>query len=108
MGTNFCDYNRDFYKKLSLEDWKGGVKAMQGRVGIKEKAVRWNLTAWVSVIRVELDNIVVTKLFSEYCNAALSIVHELHTALFQCSSPLFQLGITKLMKKNDNNYIYAE
>lgn len=78
-----------FTKKLSLEDLKGGVKAMQGRVGIKEKAVRWNLTAWVSVIRLEPDNIVVTKSFSEYCNVALSVVHESHTATFQCSSPLF-------------------
>lgn len=51
-----------------------------------------------SVIRVVSDNIVVTKLFSEYCNAALSVVHESHTAQFQCSSPLFPLGITKVMK----------
>lgn len=49
-----------------------------------------------SVIRLELDNIVVTKSFSEYCNATLSVVHELYTALFQCSSPLFPLGMTKI------------
>ena len=40
-------------------------------------------------IRLEPDNIVLTKLVSEYCNAALSVVHELYTAQFQCSSPLF-------------------
>ncbi len=33
--------------------------------------------------------IVVTKWYSEYCNATLPVVHELHTALFQCSYPLF-------------------
>ncbi len=47
-------------------------------------------------IRLALDNIVVTKLFSEYCNATLSVVHELHTALFQCSSQLFTLGLYKV------------
>lgn len=50
------------------------------------------------VIRLGLDNIVVTKSFSEYCNTALSIVHELHTAQFQCSFPLFPLGSTKISK----------
>ena len=49
------------------------------------------------VIRLEPDNIVVTKSFSEYCNAALSVVHELHTAPFQCSSPLLPLGMTKII-----------
>ena len=34
----------------------------------------------------------------EYCNAALSVVRELYTAQFQCSSPLFPLGNTKLIK----------
>lgn len=48
--------------------------------------------------RLVSDNIVVTKSFPKYCNAALSVVHESHTALFQCSYPLFPLGITKLMK----------
>ena len=47
-------------------------------------------------IRLVSDNIVVTKLFSEYCNAILSVVHELHTALFQCSSPLFPLAYYKV------------
>lgn len=51
----------------------------------------------IFVIRLGPDNIVVTKLFSEYCNATLSVVHGLHTALFQCSSPLFLLGITKVL-----------
>lgn len=48
------------------------------------------------VIRLEPDNIAVTKLSSEYCNATLSVVHGLHTALFQCSSPFFQSGTTKI------------
>lgn len=47
--------------------------------------------------RLVSDNIVVTKSFPKYCNAALSVVHELYTAPFQCSSPLFPLGITKIM-----------
>lgn len=53
----------------------------------------------IFVIRLEPDNIAVTKLFSEYCNATLSVVHGLHTALFQCSSPLLPLGIAKIRKK---------
>ena len=44
------------------------------------------------------ENIVVTKSYSEYCNAALPVVHELYTAQFQCSSPLFPLGNAKLIK----------
>lgn len=57
------------------------------------------LAVWLIllVIRLEPDNIVVTKLFSEYCNAALFVVHESHTAPFHCSSPLFPLGITKII-----------
>ena len=54
------------------------------------------MSIFLLMICMEPDNIVVTKSFSEYCNAAPSIVHELHTALFQCFSPLFPLGITKL------------
>lgn len=59
-------------------------------------------------IRLGLDNIVVTKSFSEYCNTALSVVHELHTAQFQCSFPLFPLGSTKISKiiLNDNIEIF--
>ena len=49
------------------------------------------------VIRLEPANIVVTKLFSEYYNATLSVVHESHTALFQCSSPLLPMGTTKVV-----------
>lgn len=48
------------------------------------------------VIRLEPDNIVVTKLFSEYCNAARSVVHESHTSLFQCSSPIVFIGFYKV------------
>jgi len=48
------------------------------------------------MICMEPDNIVVTKSFSEYCNALLSVIHELYTALFQCFSPLFPLGTKKL------------
>lgn len=55
-----------------------------------------------SVIRLEPNNIVVTKLFSKYCNTALSVVHKLHTAPFQCSSPLFPLGFTKVYNYIDN------
>lgn len=60
------------------------------------------------VIRPGLDNIVVTKSFSEYCNTVLSVVHELHTAQFQCSFPLFPLGSTKISKVilNDNIEIF--
>lgn len=47
--------------------------------------------------RLVSDNIVVTKSFPKYCNAALSVVHESHTAPFQCSSPLFPLGSTKIL-----------
>lgn len=41
--------------------------------------------------------VVVTKWYSDCCNAVTPLVHELHTTLFQCSYPLFRLGITKLM-----------
>ena len=51
--------------------------------------------------------IVVTKWFSEYCNAAISVVHELHTTLFQCSYPLFRLGNTKLMLFSRFSSIYG-
>mgnify|MGYP006871873096 CR=1 FL=1 len=62
--------------------------------GERNKPNYCGLAIWLVllVIRLEPYNIVATKLFSEYCNAALSVVHELYTALFQCSSPLFQLG----------------
>ena len=60
------------------------------------------------VIRLKLDNIVVTKSFSEYCNTVLSVVYELHTAQFQCSFPLFPLGSIKISKiiLNDNIEIF--
>lgn len=51
------------------------------------------------VIRLELRSIAVTRWYSEYCNAILSVVHELHTALFQCSSPSFHWVSTKVYKK---------
>ena len=41
--------------------------------------------------------IVVTKWISEYCNAVISVVHELHTTIFQCSYPLLHWDNAKLM-----------
>ena len=52
----------------------------------------------LSVTPVGPENIVVTKCYSEYYNTTLSVVHELYTAQFQCSSPLFPLGNAKLIK----------
>ena len=63
-----------------------------------EEQCSQRLFALLSVTSEGPDNIVVTKSYSEYCNAALSVVHELYTAQFQCSSPLFPLGNAKLIK----------
>ena len=76
---------------ISQETW-GDVESQKGY-------------KWPFLIRLASDNIVVTKSFSEYCNAVLSVVHELHTALFQCSSQLFPLGNTKLQNNRDIYFI---
>lgn len=53
----------------------------------------------IFVIRLDPDNIVVTKSFPEYCNAALSVVHELHTAPFSMLFPITSIGHCKDTEK---------
>lgn len=51
------------------------------------------------VIRLKPDNTVVTKPFSGYCNDALSIVYESHTALFSMLFPITSIGHCKDTEK---------
>lgn len=52
----------------------------------------------IFVIRLKPDNTVVTKSFSEYCNADLSVVHEWHTAPFSMLFPIVSIGYHKVTK----------
>ena len=106
-------YNEIYSQKVAVTDTENGATFMHagysnilrrtegGRKKTTTENQRFSVVFYglmdPLVIRLEPDNIVVTKSFSEYCNAALSVVHESHTAPFQCSSPLFPLGITKIL-----------